>query len=81
MPGLVGNLKKKKKSHISDLLTCFSYYLEVDIYGSLSGWGANDKKPKISRIKTEIIYFEDSNYGKKVKNLEFSENFSIFELE
>ena len=33
------------------------------------------KKLKTSRIKAKIIYFEASNYGKKVKNIEFSQKF------
>ena len=43
----------------------FSYYLKVDLYESLSGQGADDKKPKISRVKAKIIYFEASKYGIK----------------
>ena len=44
--------------------------------------GTDDKKPKASKIKAKIIYFEASKYGKKkVKNLEFLENLSIFKLE
>ena len=67
-------------------MTCFFfYYLKVDLYASLSGQVADDKKPKISRMKAKIIYFEAANYGtKKIKNLfleKILEKFSIFELE
>ena len=55
-----------KKSHFSGLITCFFYYLKVDLYGSLSRQGTDGKKPKISRIKATIIY-EASKYGKKSK--------------
>ena len=55
--------------------------MKVDLDGSLNGQDTDDKKPEISKIKAKIIYLEASIYGKKVKNLEFSENFSVFELE
>ena len=45
----------------------FCYYLNVHLYGSLSGQGTDDKKPKISRRKSKIISFEASKYEKKVK--------------
>ena len=41
------------------------------------GQSPDDKKPKITRIKVKIVYFE----AKRVRNLEFSENFLILELE
>ena len=80
LAGLVGNLKKKTK-HFSGLITCFFLLFQSWLLWILKWQGADDKKPKISRIKAKIIYFEASNYGKKVKNLEFLGKSSIFELE
>ena len=57
----------------------FFHYLKVDIYGSLSGQGADDKKPKISTIKAKIIYFEAS-MEKKSKILNFWKNFQFSNL-
>ena len=78
---IVGSGKQfEKKSYFSGLITCFSCYLKVDLYGSLNGQGADDKTPKISKRTAKIIYFAASNYGKRVKNLKISETFLIFEL-
>ena len=53
----------------------FSYYLKVDLYGSLSGQGTDDRKLRITRIKAKMTYFKASKYGKKGKK---SENFQTF---
>ena len=74
LPGLVGNLKKNP---IFQMWLVFSYYLKVDLYGSLSGQVADDKKPKISRMKAKIIYFEASNYGKKNQKSFFGKIFNF----
>ena len=39
--------------------------------------GTDDKKPKISRIKAKVIYFEASNYEKKSKVLNFQKIFQF----
>ena len=78
MLGLVSNLKKNSIFRVQSLV--FSCYLKVDLYGSLSEQGADDKTPKISKRTAKIIYFAASNYGKRVKNLKISETFLIFEL-
>ena len=56
-------------------MTVFSFYLKVDLYGSLSGWRTDEKNPKTSRIKAKSIYIEASKYDKKGKNHEFLEVF------
>ena len=75
---------EKKIPFFSSNNLFFCCYLKVDLFVSLSGLGTDDKKPKIGRIKVKIIYFKVSNYGKKVKNLDFYfffEKILIFELE
>ena len=62
-------------------MTVFSFYLKVDLYGSLSGWRTDEKNPKTSRIKAKSIYFEASKYDKEGKNHEFLEVFwTVFSI-
>ena len=46
----------------------------------LSGQSTDDKKPKMSRIKAKISYFEGSNCGKKGKNPKFWKIFQFSNL-
>ena len=77
MPGLVSNLKKISIFRSNNVFSC---YLKVDLYGLLRGQSADDKKPKINRIKSKITYFEASNYEKKSKILKHRKIFQFLNL-